>query len=140
MVLAREVITRGSIQTSISKAKAVQPMVEKLVTTAKHGNSRQLGKVLGDKETADLLLAWAQTRFASRMSGFTRIVRLGRRLGDGTEAVIFSFVDERPAETVKVPQVKREKRAETKVAKKVAVKPKKAVKKAPAKKSRRAKK
>ncbi|MBI3385958.1 50S ribosomal protein L17 [Candidatus Gottesmanbacteria bacterium] len=138
MVLAREVITRGSIQTSISKAKAVQPMVEKLITTAKKGNARQLEKVLGNRESTQLLLAWAPTRFASRTSGFTRIVHLGQRLGDGTEAVIFSLVDPKPAEATKPVEVKKVKQEEKKIAKKITVKPKRVVKKT-AKKSRKAK-
>lgn len=139
MVLARELIARGSIQTSITKAKAVQPMVEKLITTAKKGNVRQVDKVLGNKESTDLLMGWATTRFAKRTSGFTRIVRLGQRLGDGTEAVIFSLVDAKPIEAVKPVEVKKKKPEEKIVAKKVSIKPKRVIKKAPVKKSRKTK-
>ena len=42
-----------------------------------------------------MLFADAKTRFANRTSGFTRIIRLGKRLGDSTEEAILQFVDER---------------------------------------------
>ncbi len=113
MVLAHELIARGSITTTIAKAKAVQPMIEKLVTLAKRGSARQLGRALGDKKSAALLLSWGKSRFGSRISGFTRIVRLGRRIGDNSEAVVFSFIDARPAEEGNA-EVKKEKREQDK--------------------------
>lgn len=73
--LARELIRRGSIRTTIARAKAVQPIVEKLITRAKKGD--------------------ANTRFAGRTSGFTRIVKLGPRKGDAAEEVLLQFVDEK---------------------------------------------
>jgi large subunit ribosomal protein L17 len=80
--LARELIARGSIRTTLARAKAVQPLVEKLVTKAKKG-----------KATQKSLLADAATRFARRTSGFTRIVKLGPRAGDAAEEVLLQFVD-----------------------------------------------
>ncbi len=91
--LTREIIKYGSIRTTLVKAKAVQPMVEKLITKAKSGAYRKLFQVLGDKVSAKKLLSDAQTRFGSRMSGFTQIIKLGKRSGDATEAVLFRFVD-----------------------------------------------
>lgn len=102
--LAREVIIRGSIKTSLAKAKAVQPMVEKLVTLAKKGSVGEVEKILADKDIEKLLNSDAKTRFANRSSGFTRIIKLGKRLGDATEEVYLQFVDER----VKVDVVKPE--------------------------------
>ena len=93
--LARELIVRGSIRTTIAKAKAIQPMVEKLVTSAKRGESgkKALAKVLADRTIEKMLISDAQTRFGSRTSGFTRIIRLGKRLGDSTEEALLQFVD-----------------------------------------------
>ncbi|MDP1721887.1 MAG: 50S ribosomal protein L17 [Candidatus Gottesmanbacteria bacterium] len=103
--LARDLIHHGIVRTTLAKAKAVQPLIEKLVTSAKksfRGGSRrgaspqqQVRKVLSDKVTEQLLMADAGTRFAARQSGFTRIVKLGPRMGDNAEEVMLQFVDER---------------------------------------------
>ena len=103
--LARDLIHHGLVRTTLAKAKAVQPLIEKLVTSAKKsfgGGSRrsaspqqQVRKVLSDKVTEQLLMADAGTRFAARQSGFTRIVKLGPRIGDNAEEVMLQFVDER---------------------------------------------
>ncbi len=102
--LARDLIRHGTLRTTLAKAKAVQPLIEKLVTSAKKSlrisrlqsaPAQQIKKVLADKVTEKLLLADAGTRFAARQSGFTRIVKLGPRLGDGSEEVMVQFVDER---------------------------------------------
>jgi large subunit ribosomal protein L17 len=77
----------------MAKAKAVAPLVEKLVTLAKKGSAKEVEKVLASKNIERALLADAKTRFASRNSGFTRIIHLGKRLGDATEEVLFQLVD-----------------------------------------------
>ena len=105
--LARDVILHGTIRTTLARAKAVQPLVEKLVTKAKKGTDasrRKLLAVIDDKRVIDQLIADAKTRFANRNSGFTRIVRLGARVGDATEEVLFQFVDERVIAEVIVPK------------------------------------
>ena len=117
--LARDLIRRGTIRTTISKAKAVQPLVEKLITQAKKNGSGAKGaikRVLSDKETEKLLFADAGTRFKARGSGFTRIIRLGPRMGDSAEEVLLQFVDERVVvEVVKPPEpVKRGRPKKTK--------------------------
>lgn len=99
--LARDLIKRGSIKTTLAKAKAVQPMVEKLVTLAKKGSVGEVEKVLASKDIEKLLLADVKTRFAGRNSGFTRIIKLGKRLGDATEEVFLQFVDEKPVKSPK---------------------------------------
>ncbi len=108
--LARDLIFRGTIRTTISKAKAVQPLVEKLITRAKKngaGSIIAIKRILSNKETEKLLFADAGTRFKARGSGFTRIVRLGPRVGDSAETVMLQFVDERVvAEVVKPPKTK----------------------------------
>lgn len=91
--LARDIIIHGSIRTTPAKAKAVQPLVEKLMTLAKKGYAKEVEKVLASKNIESALLADVKTRFASRSSGFTRIIRLGKRKGDATEEVLFQLVD-----------------------------------------------
>lgn len=85
-VLTQQLVVYGGITTTLAKAKAVQPMVEKLITKSK-------------KEKG-----WALARFPNRKSGYTRIVKLGTRYGDGAEQVKFSFVDPKPEVKVEEPK------------------------------------
>lgn len=104
--LVKDLIKHGNIETSLAKAKAIQPMVDKLITKAKHGKGgqfRTIQRTLADKEIAKLFLSEIQTRFIHRTSGFTRIIRLGQRLGDATEQVRLQFVDERVVTDVILP-------------------------------------
>ena len=96
--LVRDLLIHGTIRTTLPKAKAAQPIVEKLITKAKNGSRaslNQIEKVLASKDIEHALLAEAKTRFAARGSGFTRIIHLGNRRGDSTEEVLFQLVDER---------------------------------------------
>lgn len=111
--LARDLLVHGTIKTSLPKAKAAQPIVEKLITKAKDGSRaslNQIEKVLASKDIENALLADAKTRFANRKSGFTRIIHLGNRLGDATEEVLFQIVDERVKVEVVKPKVEVKKR------------------------------
>ena len=95
--LARELVIHGSIQTTLAKAKAVQPLIEKLVTKAKNGKSPDVAvirAVLAEKQSVDRLLSDAKTRFSGRSSGYTRIIKLGIRRADFAQMVLFSFVDQ----------------------------------------------
>lgn len=124
--LSRELIKRGSIKTTLTRAQAVRPLVESLVVKAKKGEERLLFKELADKEVVKLLLRWAPTRWGSRTSGFTRLVRLGQRRGDATEEVLLSFVD--PALAIEEkPRVKEKKKAAVK--EEESAKPEKVIKK-----------
>lgn len=96
--LVKDLIKHGAIETSLAKAKAIQPMVDKLITTAKKGKAgqfRMVQRTLADKAVATLFLGDIQTRFTNRPSGFTRVIRLGQQSGDATEQVRLQFVDER---------------------------------------------
>lgn len=111
--LVRDLLVHGSITTSLSKAKAAQPMIEKLITKAKNGSQaslNQMEKVLASKDLEKELLADAKTRFGNRTSGFTRIIHLGKRLGDATEEVLFQLVDERVKVEVVKPKAEVKKR------------------------------
>jgi len=109
--LVRDLLIHGMIKTSLPKAKAAQPMIEKLITKAKDGSRaslNQIEKVLASKDIERALFADAKTRFASRVSGFTRIIHLGKRMGDATEEVLFQLVDEKVIVEVVKPTVKKE--------------------------------
>ena len=105
IVLVRNLFTRDAIITTMAKAKAVQPIVEKLITKAKKGariGKSEIFALLDDKVVAAKLMEEAKTRFSTRSSGYTRIIKLGKRASDASEMVQFSFVDVRVA----VPVVK----------------------------------
>lgn len=112
LILTRFLFLHGSLKTTLAKAKAIQPMVEKLITKAKKGDNaslNQIHKKLADKPTVETLLEWAKTRFSKRSSGFTRIMKLGMRVGDGGEEVMLTFVDELPVvETVKSVKISKD--------------------------------
>ena len=106
--IARDLFLHGTIKTSLPKAKAAQPMIEKLITKAKDGSRasmNQIEKVLASNDIEKTLIADAKTRFGSRSSGFTRIIHLGKRMGDATEEVLFQLVDEGVKVEVVTPKI-----------------------------------
>ena len=97
--LSRALIEYGRIHTTLAKAKSIQPTVEKLITQVKRGSSGALLKaqrIISDKATYTKLSDMVKTRFASRTSGYTRIIKLGSRIGDASEMVYLEFVDAAP--------------------------------------------
>jgi len=96
--LVRDLLIRDRIVTTLAKAKAVQPIIEKLISKAKKGaetHRRQVLAVLPERTLVAKLFDDAKTRFGSRTSGFTRIIKAGLRQGDATQTAILSFVDDK---------------------------------------------
>lgn len=124
--LVREMIQHGKIKTTYAKAKAVQPLVEKLVTRAKGGSEhdrRRVLRVIDDRVLTSQLFSDAKTQFATRTSGFTRVVKLGMRRGDATEEALLMFVDEKiPTNTTNVPDLPKETKKPVRKPRKVAKK------------------
>jgi large subunit ribosomal protein L17 len=110
--LSRDLFLRGAVTTTRAKAKAIQPMVEKLITTAKEGTEfsyRKMLSILGDAAVVKMVIADAKTRFAARTSGYTRIVRVNMHRSDAADMVIMAFVDQKiVAEVVAAPKTKAE--------------------------------
>jgi large subunit ribosomal protein L17 len=95
--LARDLILHGRIVTSKAKAKAVQPLIEKLVTKAKRGTDADRKRILRSipyGDIVDRLMRDAKDRFSQRSSGFIRMIKIGNIRSDGSEEVMLSFVDE----------------------------------------------
>jgi len=95
--MAASVIRHGKIVTTVPKAKAVKPFVEKLVTLGKvktlHRYRRAL-QLLGDENAVAQLFKLVGPHFAERPGGYTRIVRLPKpRLGDNASVAVLEFVD-----------------------------------------------
>ncbi len=92
--LAANLILKGKIKTTTAKAKEVRPLVERLVTKAKRGDfnsARYAAKILPAK-AAGRLIKEVAPRYADRSGGYTRIVKLGPRRGDGVEVAIIELI------------------------------------------------
>ena len=117
---------RGIIQTTEAKAKNLRPFIEKLITITKAGIAANDDKGVGlakrrlvfsylqHKESVKKLFGDLGVRFATRDGGYTRIVKAGRRAGDGAPMAFIEFV-ERP-EDVDSRSVKADKKAEASAA------------------------
>lgn len=95
--LAESLIIHESIETTLPKAKAVVPYVEKLITKAKKGdlhNRRQVISSLQTIETAHKLVDDIAPKLGARNSGYFRIKRTTMRRGDNAELARVSFVDD----------------------------------------------
>lgn len=85
------------IRTTEAKAKALRPFAEKLITKAKKGdlhNRRQVLSVIEDREVVHKLFDDIAPRFAERNGGYTRILKIGPRGGDGAPMVLIELVTE----------------------------------------------
>ena len=94
--LAASLIAHDRIRTTQAKAKELRPFVEKLVTLGKrdslHARRRALS-ILPRKDIVRRLFTEVSPRFAERPGGYTRILKLGPRRGDGAEMAFIEFVD-----------------------------------------------
>ncbi|HEY8792010.1 MAG TPA: 50S ribosomal protein L17 [Gaiellaceae bacterium] len=98
--LAGSLIEHGRIKTTVAKAKAVKPFAEQMITLGKRGDlhARRLALAeLRSQDVVHVLFAEVAPRFADRPGGYTRIVKLGPRLGDAAEMVYLELVDYQPA-------------------------------------------
>jgi large subunit ribosomal protein L17 len=86
--LVTSVILMDRIETTLTKCKAAQPLVEKMITLGKRGNvhaRRQALAYLMTPESVDRLFAAVAPRYSDRNGGYTRITRKGPRQGDAAE-------------------------------------------------------
>ncbi len=96
--LACQLIEHGRIETTLPKAKALRPFVEKLITLAKKQNiaSRRLlnARLRNNTKAATKLFKEIAPLFAERNGGYTRIYKLDkRRRGDDAQMAIIEFVE-----------------------------------------------
>jgi len=96
MNLSKEIIEHERIETTVAKAKAVKPEVEKLITLAKrgdlHARRQALSTLAQDKFAVHKLFEDLAPRYAQRPGGYTRILKLGPRRSDSTEMVYIELV------------------------------------------------
>jgi large subunit ribosomal protein L17 len=89
-------MTHERIQTTVSKAKELRPLAERLITTAKNDGiaaRRRVYQWIPDHVTVKKVFESIAPRFVDRPGGYTRILKLGPRRGDAAEAAILEFVD-----------------------------------------------
>ena len=130
--LAQALIKRERIQTTRAKAKETQRLTERLITLGKQGDlpaRRRAVSILNDVTLVRRLFSEIAPRFKNRQGGYTRILHLGHRAGDGAEMAWIELVElgaqltakpkgkgkeekQRPAPPVERPAKKEEVRAE----------------------------
>ena len=107
----RSLFLWGKIQLPTNRAKEVQRQVDKLLTRAKTDsvtNLRLLTSKLSSVVTAKSLLVFAGVASKKRSSGFTKVIKVGQRRGDGTQVASLELVDfEIPKKLSKVKEVKK---------------------------------
>ena len=94
--LAAQLFVHEAITTTEAKAKALRPYAERLITFAKRGDltaRRQVLKVIPDRDVVGRLFAEIGPRFSERPGGYTRILKLGQRQGDGAPMVRIELVE-----------------------------------------------
>jgi large subunit ribosomal protein L17 len=94
--LACQLIEHKRIVTTLAKAKALRVYVEPLVTKAKENSTHQRRVVfsyLQDKEAIKELFDVISAKVAGRPGGYTRIIKLGTRVGDNAEQALIELVD-----------------------------------------------
>ncbi|HST26152.1 MAG TPA: 50S ribosomal protein L17 [Gaiellaceae bacterium] len=94
--LTSSLIEHGRIRTTETKAKAVRPVAEKMITLGREGSihaRRQVLAYLRTQEVVHKLFSEVAPRFKDRPGGYTRIVKLGPRQGDSAPMAYLEFVD-----------------------------------------------
>ena len=113
--LVTSILLEDRVQTTVAKAKAARPHVEKLITLGKRGDLHARRQALAYLQTGDAVTRLFETvapRYSERAGGYLRIVRAGFQRGDGAEKVYIELVD-----AEQVLDEKRQKRAEVRAKK-----------------------
>ena len=108
--LACSILEHEQVKTTVTRAKEVRILVDKLITLGKAGtpHARRLaaarmkinteaGKLQSKKMVLDKLFSDLAQRYATRNGGDTRIIRIGHRIGDAAEACLIQLVEAAPA-------------------------------------------
>ena len=94
--LVTDLLRYEKITTTEAKAKEVRGLAEKMITLGKNGglhSHRQALSFILDKKVAEKIFAELAPRYAERPGGYTRITKLGPRLGDGAAMVQLELVE-----------------------------------------------
>ena len=99
MAMLRAMVTflleKGKIETTVTRAKEVRSMTEKMITIAKSGDlhaKRQVLSFVTKEDVAKKLFDEIAPKYAERNGGYTRIVKIGPRRGDAAEMAIIELI------------------------------------------------
>lgn len=95
--MATSLFVHGRVVTTEAKAKELRPFAEKLITLARRGDlhaRRLVQRRIKDRETLGRLFSDIGPRFAARPGGYTRILKLGHRQGDGADVARIELLAE----------------------------------------------
>jgi len=95
--MATSLFEHGRVVTTEAKAKELRPFAEKLITLARRGDlhaRRLVQRKIKDRETLSRLFSEIGPRFAARPGGYTRILKLGHREGDGADTARIELLAE----------------------------------------------
>lgn len=93
--LASELFLHEKVVTTAAKAKALRPLAEKIITTARKGDihsRRVVLKTITNKDAVHKLFSEVAPRYAERPGGYTRVTKIGPRRGDGAEEAVIELV------------------------------------------------
>lgn len=131
--MVTSLLTYGRIKTTDAKAKELRRWADRMITLAKRGDlhaRRQVLSVVRDKAVVHKLFEEASERFGARAGGYTRIIKVGRRTGDGAPMSLIEFAKPEEKKKPKKKKPKAGKKAAPKAPKETAiVAPKEKVKK-----------
>jgi large subunit ribosomal protein L17 len=127
--LVTSLLEHERITTTDAKAKAMRPIAERIITYGKRGDlhaRRRALRVVRSREVVHKVFESVAKRFADRPGGYTRIVKLGRRTGDGAPLSIIELLPEvqadKPAPSAKAKKHSTKRKADAKVGAKPAPK------------------
>ncbi len=115
--LVTSVVVEDRVETTVAKAKAVRPLVEKMITLGKRGDvhaRRQAAAFLMTPDSVSRLFATVAPRYGDRSGGYVRIIRTGFRKGDGGEKAMIELlgaeneINEKAQKRAEVREKKRE--------------------------------
>jgi large subunit ribosomal protein L17 len=96
-----DLVRHGKIVTTEAKAREVRSIAEKVITLGKHGTlhaRRQALRIVSDKDVMKKIFDDLGPRYASRPGGYTRMIKLGPRQGDGASMAQLELVEEEEGE------------------------------------------
>ncbi len=121
--LATALVREHRIITTVAKAKELRRFIEPLITRAKednHLNRKEVFSSLQDKETVKALFAEVGPKCKDRPGGYTRVIKIGFRQGDGAEMAVIELVDyndiQPEGKTTKKKRTRRTKKSNTAMA------------------------
>jgi large subunit ribosomal protein L17 len=136
--LCRSLFIFEKIKTTLPKAKATRQLAERLIEFAKRNDlaaKRRIYRYVPDHKLVKIICDEIGPKFANRSGGYTRIYRMGPRLGDGAEIAILELVEQSDASVItqrrklierrRLVEVKKEKKTKEKKSKEKKTKPKK---------------